>query len=148
MTTWIDKFNTPPEGYEFRQYHPSDGVEIEEVLFDVFGGTMTKDGKPVAYAGFSTIQNRLWASFYIQDQNIRNHGMWLIRLIRESLNMVRDGGAIEVYVLCDTRMPNAEAFLRVLGFKPMKAMEKPSDIILYEGLMGGFKAWRLRFEEK
>ena len=147
MTDWLRTFNKAPEGYEYREYHPSDGIEIEDVLFDVFGGTMTKDGKPVAYAGVSTIKGRMWASFYIADNNIRQHGLWIVRLIRDSLKMIRDGGGTEVYVLCDTRMPQAEPFLRTLGFKPLKAMEKPSDIILYEALMGGHKAWRIRFEE-
>lgn len=141
---WMKTFQRPPEGYTFHEFKPEDGV-LENIIIDnpIMGGTMrnAETGEPVAYAGVNTIAGRQWVFFFIKDDNIRNHGLWLTKLIRDSLKMCREGGITELYALCDKTKPNAEAFLKFLGFEQLSVYEKEPDMILYEKLMGA-KAWR------
>lgn len=139
---WIRTFQQPPEGYDYREFRPQDGI-LEGITIDnpIIGGTMEKDGVPVAYAGINTIAGKQWVFFYIKDDNIRRHGLWLVRLIRDSIRMIRNSGITELYALCDTTKPQAEAFLTTLGFRPMTVYEKDVYVMAYEKLMGA-KAWR------
>lgn len=142
---WLKTFAKPPEGYTFRDFEPQDCVAIEgvEIEHTIIGGTMEKDGVPVAYAGINRIGERNWVFFFVKDDEIRKHGLWVVRLVRDALRVFRDGGVTDVYALCDLSKPKAAEFLTVLGFKPIDVYEKPFDVLLYEKLMGA-KAWRRR----
>lgn len=149
MTHWIETFATPPEGYVYREFRREDGImEGVEIDHPITGGTMEKDGEPVAYAGVNLIAGRHWVFFFIKDDSIRRHGLWIVRLIRDSIVACKRAGITELYGLCDTSKPNAEVFMRKLGFVPLPAMAKTSDMILYEKLMGGqAKTWVRREAE-
>lgn len=142
MMTWMKTFNLPPEGYTYHEFEREDGM-LENVIIDhpITGGTMKKDGVPVAYGGFNLIAGRHWVFFFIKDDSIRNHGMWVVRLIRDSVKMFHNTGVRELWALCDTTKPHAEDFLKVLGFEPVSSFDKPVDVMVYEKLMGA-KAWR------
>lgn len=145
MSEWLKTFQTAPDGYVCREFDREDGVmEGVEIEHPIIGGTMTKDGEPVAYGGINLIGGRHWVFMFIKDPEIRKHGLWIARLIRDSIRMCRDGGITELYGLCDTTKPKAAEFLTMLGFKPLSALEKPADILLYEQLMGGAKTWRVK----
>ena len=135
-------FNTAPgPEYTYREFRRGDGVmEGIEITHPIFGGTMEKDGEPVAYAGVNLIANRNWAFFFIKDNNLRRT-MWLMRLMRDCFSMLKTGGITDLYVLCDTRIPRAPEFLAALGFVKMNEYEKPVDVMVYERLMAA-KAWR------
>jgi len=153
MSEW-GKFQAFPEGYDLREMRPEDGVVIENVEIEnpIWGGTMEKDGVPVAYAGVNEIAGKHWVYFYIGDPDVRQYGLWIVRLIRDSIKMCERSEITTLYGLCDTSKPNAEAFMAKLGFRPLPALEKSSDVILYERLMsnpqaGLFpKAWIWRAE--
>lgn len=136
-------FNTEPgPEYTYREFRRTDGeIEGVEITHPIFGGTMEKDGKPVAYAGVNLIAGRHWAFFFIRDDSLRKT-MWLMRLMRDSIAMLKNGGITELYVLCDTRIPRATEFLKALKFAPVRAYDKPIDVMVYENLMGA-KAWRM-----
>lgn len=140
---WLKTFQKPPEGYDYREMKPDDGVVIEGICIEnpITGGTMEKDGVAVAYAGVNMVCGKHWVFFFIKDDSIRNHGLWLVRLIRDSVRMLRNAGISELYALCDTTKPQAEAFLTTLGFAPLSAYDKSVDILVYEKMMGA-KAWR------
>lgn len=139
--TWTKGFATAPEGYTYREFRPEDGaMEGVEITHAIIGGTMEKDGVPVAYGGFNLIGGRHWVFFFIKDDSIRNHGLWVARLIRDSVRSAKAGGIHDLYALCDTTKPRAPEFLRFLGFSPMHVYDKPVDVILYERMMGA-KAW-------
>ena len=149
MSGWLKTFQKAPDGYVCREFRHEDGVlEGIEISNPIIGGTMENaDGVPVAYAGVNLIAGRHWVFFYIKDEKIREHGLWIIRLIRDSLEMCRKGGITELYGLCDTTRPNATPFMTKLGFKPLSVYDKSVDVMLYEKLMGGqAKAWLLRIE--
>lgn len=146
---WLDTFNTAPEGYTYREFTREDGImEGVEIDHSIMGGTMEKDGEPVAYAGVNVIAGRHWVFFFIKDDNIRKHGLWIVRLIRDSILSCKRAGITELYGLCDTSKPSAEVFMRKLGFVPVPRMSVTSDMILYEQLMGGqAKTWVRREAE-
>lgn len=135
----MSKFQSHPadDGYVCRRMDPADGVEIEGVEIEnpIWGGTLEKDGVPVAYAGVNLIAGRHWVYFYIKDDNVRTYGLWIVRLIRDSMKMCEENGITTLYGLCDTTKPNARQFMTALGFRPVSALDKSSDIILYERLM-------------
>ena len=137
------RFNTAPgPEYVYREFRRSDGeIEGIDITHPIFGGTMEKDGVPVAYAGVNLIAGRHWAFFFIKDDNLRKT-LWLMRLMRDSIAMLKNGGITELYVLCDTRIPRATEFLTALKFRKLTEDEKPIDVMVYEGLMGA-KAWRM-----
>ena len=139
---WMKGFATAPEGYTYRTFRPEDGA-MEGVIIDhpITGGTMEKDGEPVAYGGFNLIAGRHWVFFYIKDDSIRGHGLWVARLIRDSVKMAKNSGITDLWALCDTTKPRAPEFLRFLGFSPVHIYDKPVDVMVYERLMGA-KAWR------
>lgn len=144
---WIDTFGVAPgPEYEYRAFTREDGImEGVEIDHPITGGTMTKDGEPVAYAGVNLIAGRHWVFFFIKDDSIRRHGLWIMRLIRDSIVACRKAGITELYGLCDTTKPQAEEFMRRLGFVPVPRMAVTTDMILYEKLMGGqAKTWRRR----
>lgn len=145
---WLDTFATaPPESYVCREFTREDGImEGVEIEHSIIGGTMEKDGVPVAYAGINLISGRHWVFFFIKDDNIRKHGLWIVRLIRDSIRMAKKGGVKDLYGLCDTTKPQAIEFMTALGFRPMSELDKPAEVILYEKLMGGAKTWRLKLE--
>lgn len=141
---WIRTFQRPPEGYTYHEFKSEDGV-MENIIIDnpIIGGTMrnAETGEAVAYAGVNTIAEKQWVFFFIKDDRIRKHGLWIIRLIRDSIKMCRNAGITELYALCDTTKPQADVFLRALGFVPLSVFEKDIDVSVYEKLMGA-KAWR------
>lgn len=151
MTDAVDKrWNCDPVGYRYREFRREDG-DLEGVRIDhpIVGGTMEResDGAPVAYAGVNLIINKHWVFFYIKDDNLRRT-MWLMRLMRDSLRMVRNSGITELYALCDLRFDRAPEFLSRLGFVKMPEIDKSADIILYEHLMTSrkdmpIKTWRM-----
>lgn len=69
MKEWLKTFALPPDEYTCREFRPEDG-ELEGILIEnpIVGGTMEKDGQPVAYAGINYISGRHWVFFYIRDQ--------------------------------------------------------------------------------
>lgn len=139
---WLKTFDRPPDGYTYREFTPADGaLEGVEIDHPIIGGTMEKDGVPVAYGGFNLIAGRHWVFFFIKDDAIRMNGLWVVRLIRDSIKMCAKSGITEVYSLCDLTKPKAAEFLTVLGFRPISVYDKPADVIIYENLMGA-KAWR------
>lgn len=146
----MSAFYTAPEGYDYREFRREDGaLEGVEIDHAIIGGTMEKDGVPVAYAGVNLIGGRHWIFFFIKDgagEGVRRHGLWIVRLMRDSLAMIEKAGIGEVYALCDTSKPQAVPFLEVFGFRPLPAMRKPADVLVYETLMGA-KTWHRRFGE-
>jgi len=146
---WLKGFNVAPDGYDYREFNREDGVlEGVEIDHAIIGGTMEKDGQPVAYAGVNLIGQRHWVFFFVKDhanEGLRRHTLWMVRLIRDSIAMIKSSGITEIFALCDTTKPQAVPFLKALGFEPVKAMDKPSDMLLYETLMGA-KTWRLKLE--
>ena len=144
MSEWLKNFQKHPVGYTYHEFKPEDGI-LENITIDnpIIGGTMrdAETGVPVAYAGINTIADKQWVFFFIKDDRIRNHGLWLVRLIKDSIEMCRKCGVSELYALCDTTKPQAEPFLRTLGFTPLTVYEKDIDVMAYEKLMGA-KAWR------
>lgn len=139
--TIANNFNCPPDGYTYRECRPEDAEALEGVIttHPVIGGTICKNDVPVGYAGVNLIAGEHWVFFYIGDDNLRRT-MWLARLMRDSLKMVKASGVKDLYALCDTRIPRATEFLKFLGFRPLGAYEKSVAVITYENLMGA-KAW-------
>ena len=147
MTHWLDTFSTsPPPEFVCRPFTRDDGMmEGVEIEHPITGGTMTRDGEPVAYAGVNMIAGKHWVFFFIKDDEVRKYGLWIIRLIRDSILACHRAGISELYGLCDTSKPQAEEFMRKLGFVPVPRMAMTSDMLLYERLMGGqAKTWRRR----
>ena len=124
-----------------------EGVRIDH---PIIGGTMEResDRAPVAYAGVNLIINKHWV-FYIKDDNLRRT-MWLMRLMRISLRMVRNSG-IELYAL-RLRFDRAPEFLSRLICQDARRSTESADIILYEHLMTSrkdmpIKTWRMDPDE-
>ena len=86
---WLSTFgNALPENYKCREFRREDGIlEGIEIDHPIIGGTLEKDGVPVAYAGVNLIAGRHWVFFYIKDDEVRKYGLWIVRLIRDSLMM-------------------------------------------------------------
>ena len=144
MSTWLNTFQKAPDEYICREFRREDGVmEGIEIDHPIIGGTMeNKDGVPVAYAGVNVIADKHWVFFYIKDDSIRQHGLWIVRLIKDSIAMCRNAGITELYGLCDTTKPNAREFMTFFGFKEVSVYDKSFEMILYEKLMGGAaKTW-------
>lgn len=139
---WLKKFAAPLEDcYTCREFRKEDGIlEGVEIDHPICGGTVEKDGKPVAYAGVNLIAGRHWVFMFIHDDNLRKP-LWLLRLMRDSLEAYRRAGVTELYALCDDSKPSAPQFLRKIGFEPLPLWEKPVDVMVYEKLMGA-KSWR------
>jgi RimJ/RimL family protein N-acetyltransferase len=143
MTHWIERFGTAPEGYSYREFRREDGImEGVEIEHAIIGGTMEKDGVPVAYAGINQIADKHWCFFYIKDESIREHGLWIVRLVRDSIRAAKVSGITELYALCDPSKPNSDRFLERLGFVPLNVYEKSVDVMIYERLMSNWRAWR------
>lgn len=150
MTEIDPNWNKDPVGYKYREFRREDGA-MEGVVIEhaIVGGTMEResDGQPVAYAGINQIADKHWVFFYVKDDNLRRT-MWLMRLMKDSLRMIKNAGITELYALCDLRFRQAPQFLRALGFERMPEMGKSIDVLLYENLMSTnpelpTKAWRL-----
>lgn len=197
--SWIKGFATAPEGYVCREFRKEDGIlEGVEIEHPIIGGTMEKDGVPIAYAGINQIAGRHWVFMYIKDEwevshsgkkrpwmvvhldgkkhasvtgapryyshyssalaaanrinlgcSVRRHGLWIARLMFDSLKMFEKAGITELYGLCDNTKPHATQFLSKLGFRPMSVYDKPIEVMVYEKLMGGqAKTWIRRTGDK
>lgn len=109
MSDWLKTFQTglPPE-YVCRKLTKEDG-ELEGIEIDnpITGGTLEKNGVPVAYAGINLVAGYHYCFFYLKDEEVRKYGLWIVRLIRDSIHLMEDAGIKDMYALCDNTKPNA-----------------------------------------
>ena len=145
MSDWLSTFGTAlPDEYVCREFRREDGIlEGIEIDHPIIGGTLLKSGVPAAYAGVNLIAGRHWVFFYIKDDEVRKHGLWVLRLMRDSMVMLKNAGITELYGLLDESKPHAIEFIKKLGFKPVSVYDRTVDMIVYEKLMGSVnKTWR------
>ena len=142
---WLKTFQTGlPDNYRCRAFNTDDGLmEGVEIDHPIIGGTLEKDGVPVAYAGVNLIAGMHYVFFFIKDDEVRKYGLWIVRLIRDSLKACKASGITTLYGLCDTTKPNANGFMTTLGFRPVSVYDRTVEMLVYEKLMGGTATtWR------
>lgn len=115
--------------------------EIERDGDPIIGLTAEIDGRVAAYGGLRLIAGHHFAFFDVTDEAARRPFL-LHRTTMAAILSLGRAGIGPVYTFCDESKPNAAAWLRRLGFRPLQQHEKSAVMIAAEE-QNGHGAWIL-----
>lgn len=121
-------------GIDFRPYEEGDVYRIRIRNGDAMGElisipdgekwTMTKDGEPIACAGFMTVEDGIAVLWSFISDEARGHGLMLVRFARRLINGALADEFHRIQCMVRADRPEYIRFARAIGLEPEGLLRK------------------------
>lgn len=123
-----------------RAFRPEDASGEGDIGDEaIIGITAELNGEVAGYAGIRDVLGKNWAFFRVIDERLRVPAL-LHRTTLSVLRAAAEVGISPIFTFCDSSQPNAEAWLKRLGFELLDDNEKDEPVRAAEGITG-YDSW-------